>query len=282
METFVKDLKYSFRILLRSPGFTITALAALALGIGANTAIFSVINTVLLRPVHYFGADRVVLFATTSRSGTLGYAASEAKFNVWRWQTKAFEDISAYQTFTVNLTEGDQPEQLSSEQVSVNYFRLAGLVIARGRAFTDDEERPNGDRVAIVSVALWQHRFAGDPNLVGRNISLGGSPYPVIGILARGSSTEQYPLPDVWLPFPIDPHSTSHITAFLVGGRLKPGVTAAAAKAQLQLAAEEFRRKFPVIAANSSFTVQPIRDAVVGDVGVSLWICLGARGCRLL
>src|SRR5258708_40177707 len=138
METFLKDLKYSFRILLRSPGFTITALAALALGIGANTAIFSVINTVLLRPVHYFGADRVVLFAPSSRSGTLGYAGSEGKFDVWRWQTGAFEDSSAYQTFTVNLTEGDQPEQLSSEQVSVNYFRLAGLVIAGCRGFADE------------------------------------------------------------------------------------------------------------------------------------------------
>src|SRR5260370_16972221 len=121
METFVKDLKYSFRILLRSPGFTITALAALALGIGANTAIFSVINTVLLRPVHYFGADRVVLFATTSRSGTLGYAASEAKFNVWRWQTKAFEDISAYHTFTFNLPQPDQPTQLPPAQLTLLY-----------------------------------------------------------------------------------------------------------------------------------------------------------------
>ena len=288
MESFLKDLKYSLRLLRRSPGFTITALAALTLGIGANTAIFSVINTVLLRPVHYPDPDRVVLFATISQPGTPFYPASEAKFNLWRQQTKAFEDVSAYQTMTVSLTEGDHPEQLSSEHVSVNYFRLAGLLIARGRAFTGDEERPNGDRVVILSDALWQRRYAGVPRLVGKTISLGGSPYRVIGILAPGSRTEQDTLPDVWLPLPIDPNSTSHIASFLAAGRLKPGVTPAAAKAQLQLAAEEFRRKFSSLGPNNplrvndGFTIQPIRDAMVGDVGLSLWIFLGAVGCVLL
>src|SRR5260370_31367811 len=281
MESFLKDVKYSFRILLRSPGFTITALAALALGIGANTAIFSVINTVLLRPVHYFDADRVFLFATVAQSGKPAYQASEAKFNIWRQLTNAFEDISAYQTVTINLTEGDQPEHLSLELVTVNYFRLAGLVIARGRAFTDEEERPNGDRVVILNDALWQRRFGGDPKLVGKNIALADNPYRVIGILAPGSRTEQDPLPDLWLPLPIDPNSTSHVTAFLVGGRLKPEVTPAAAKAQLQLAAREFHRRFPMIDANSTFTIQPMLDAIVGEVGLSLWIFLGAAGCGL-
>jgi putative ABC transport system permease protein len=181
------------------------------------------------------------------------------------------------------LTEGDQPEQVSSETATLNYFHLAGLVIARGRVFTGDEELPNGDRVVILSDRLWQRRFAGDPKLLGKAISLDGSQYRVIGILAPGSRTEQDPLPDVWLPLPIDPNSTSHVTSFLAAGRIRSGVTPDAARAQLQLAAEEFRRKFPAIGASNSFTIQPMRDAIVGgDVRSQLWIFLGAVGCVLL
>src|SRR5580700_8637509 len=130
MDAFLKDLKHSFRMFLQSPGFTIAAIAALALGIGANTAIFSVVNAVLLRPVPFPDSDRVVMFMNTFQ-GRMGQGASPTKFNVWRAQTEAFEDVAAYRFGPINLTGVDYPEQIQWAQVSVNYFRLFGYPIAR-------------------------------------------------------------------------------------------------------------------------------------------------------
>src|SRR5580704_6955668 len=176
MDAFLKDLKHSFRMFLQSPGFTIAAVAALALGIGANTAIFSVVNAVLLRPVLFPDSDHVVMFMNTFQ-GRMGGGASPTKFNVWRGQTEAFQDVSAYYYGPVNLTGVDYPEQVHRAQVSVNYFRLFGYPIVRGRAFTPEEDLPNGNKVALISDALWKRHFGSDPAIIGKTISLGGLSY---------------------------------------------------------------------------------------------------------
>src|SRR6202041_2241271 len=161
-EHVMQDLRYSFRILRRSPGFTLTAIAALALGIGATTAIFTLINTVLLQPLSYPEPDRIVQLELSSPRGTAN-TTSIPKFNVWREQKKAFQYVAAYDSSGpgVNLTGGDRPEQLKGIHVSADYFRVFGAPIVLGRAYTAEEDRPGGPAVAVISNGLWRSRFGG-------------------------------------------------------------------------------------------------------------------------
>ncbi|HTS25341.1 MAG TPA: ABC transporter permease [Bryobacteraceae bacterium] len=272
------------RQLLRTPGFTLAALAALTLGIGANTAIFSVIDAVLLKPLTYPDPDRIVQFLVTSPSGISG-GGSATRFNVWRQETEAFQDIAAYEYYSrgVSLGGGAFPEQVRAIHVSAAYFRLLGAPVAVGRAFTADEDRPNGPPVAVIAYGLWQRRFAGDCAIVGQWITLSGSPYRVVGILGPDFNTELDPPPEVWLPFPIAPNSTDHAQYFTTIARLKPGVALAMANAQLQLAAVEFRRKYPnLMGPRDSFTAMPYPEAMVSDVRPSLVVLAAAVSLVLL
>ena len=160
METFWKDLKQAMRLLRQSPGFSITAIAALALGIGANTAIFSVVDTVLLKPLAFPDPERIVVLMNWSPQGS-GPAASVPKYNIWRQQTQALEDVSAYDTGgpALNLSGGDHPEQLKGIHVSYEFFHLFGAQPAIGRTFTAGEDRPRGGHVIVLSNGLWQRRF---------------------------------------------------------------------------------------------------------------------------
>jgi predicted permease len=278
------DTRYALRVLRKTPAFAATALAALALGIGANTAIFSVVNTVLLKPLAYPAAERIVLFFQTTPAGP-NYGASATKFNALRRQTSAFQDISAYEYrgAGLNLTGGAFPEQIRGIRVSAAYFRLLGAPLALGRTFTADEDRPNGPHVAVLSFGLWQRRFAGDPQIAGKAISLSGVPYTVLGIAGPAFNTELDTPPDVWLPFQIDPASTDNAQYFNVVARLKPGVTPGMAAAQLGLAAQEFRRNFPnIMGPRDGFAIQPFQDALVSDVRPSLLVLAAAVGFVLL
>lgn len=273
METFLKDLKHSVRMFLQSPGFTIAAIAVLAIGIGANTAIFSVVNAVLLKPLTYPDPDRIVQFLLTSPQGS-GPGASPTKFNVWREQTSVFQDISAYDFGGpgFNLTGGAYPERVPGIHVTASYFRLFGAQTVLGRTFTAEEDRPNGGNVIVLSYGLWQRRFGGDPQIIGKTISVGGESYVVTGIIGRDFVTD--PPADIWLPFQIDPNSTNQGHYFVAAARLKPGVTLGQANAQLKLAADEFRRKYPGPAMDKldGFAVQPLRDTIISDVRSSLWV----------
>lgn len=213
METFWRDLRHSIRLFVRAPGFTAVALAALAVGIGANTAIFSVVNAVLLRPLPFPDPDRLIYFMNTSPQGS-GPGASPTKFNTWRAQTAVFEDAAAYRFGVVNLTGGDDPEQVPSGQVSVDFFRLFGTPVLQGRTFTAEEDRPNGDHVAVLSYGFWQRRFGGQP-MIGHTISVAGDTDLVVGILGPSWGASQFdPFPDIWTPFQIDPGArTARITS---------------------------------------------------------------------
>src|SRR3954469_16993872 len=184
MERFVQDLRYSLRTLRAQPAFTFAAVAALALGIGATTAVFSVVNAVLLRPFPYPDPDRIVMFMNTSPNGS-GPGASPAKFMHWSAQTDVVQDAAAYRNVTVNFTGGDMPEQLTSGNVSENFFRLWGAKTILGRTFSHDEDLPNGPKVAVLSNGWWTRRFASDPASIGKTISLSGEPYVVIGVVAK-------------------------------------------------------------------------------------------------
>jgi putative ABC transport system permease protein len=295
VESFWQDIRFGMRMLRKSPSFTIIAVLTLALGIGATTAIFSVVNTVLLKSVPYPDPDRIVLLKTTSPSGSglRLYFASDIKFNLLRQQTSVFQDVSGYRYSVLNLTGVDHPEQIQTVQVTGDYFHLFGLPIAQGRIFTEEEERPNGRHVAILSDGIWKRAFGGDPRLVGKTISLGGDTYEVVGIVAPGVQAEA-PDPasagyaiqpiDVWIPFPIDPSSNNQVYYFISATRLKPGVTVQMARAQLQLASEEFHQKFPneVLGPRTGFDVQGMFGALVDDTRLSLLVLVGAVGFMLL
>ncbi|HEV2447122.1 MAG TPA: ABC transporter permease, partial [Candidatus Sulfopaludibacter sp.] len=284
METFVQDLKHSLRLFRQSPGFTAAAVAALTLGIGANTAIFSVVNSVLLKPAPFPDPGRLVMFLNVFPQGS-GSGASPTKFNHWRAQTSVVHDVSAFLIATVNLTGGAAPEQLNSAQVTADYFRLFGATTVLGRTFSQQEDLPNGPKVVVLSNGFWRRRYAADPQIVGKTILLGNEPFEAIGVLSPGFDFRDFgPPPDVWIPFQIDPNSNDQGHYFQAAGRLKPGVTLAQANARMKVAAQDFNRKYAALGPNSklSFGVQPIREALVTNVRTSLVVLTGAVGLVLL
>ncbi len=276
------DLKHAFRMLRQSPGFTATAICALALGIGANTAIFSVVNTVLLKPLAFPDPERIVTLMNASPQGDWP-GASVPKYNAWRRTTQVLEDVSAFDTGGpgLNLGGGDKPEQLKGIHVSYEFFHLFGAQAVVGRTFTAAEDRPRGGNAIVLSNGLWQRRFGGDPGIVGKALTLGGESYTVIGVLAHGFSFD--PSPDVYLPFQADPESTSHAHFFQTAARLRPGVSLSAAQAALKLRGEEFKRRYPgAMGPTNSFTAEPMQQLLVSDVRTALFVLLGAVGCVLL
>jgi putative ABC transport system permease protein len=284
METFLQNLRHGLRSLAKSPGFAAVAILTLALGIGANTAIFSVVNTVLLQPLSYPNPDRLVELELTSPDGNSDIT-SIPKFNVWREQTQVFDSVAAYDPSGpgINVTGGERPEQLKGVRVSVDYFRVFGAPMAIGRTFTQEEDRPGGAAVAVISNGLWHSRFGGGPEIINRTIDLGGEPYTIIGVL--GPTFTSDPKSDIWLPLKPDPSSTDQGHYLRSTARLKPDVTIAQAQAAMKLAAEQFRHKFPsspVLGPRDSFTAIPLRDTVIGDVRFGLLMLFGAVGFVLL
>lgn len=282
MGTFLQDITHSIRMFRKSPGFTITALAALALGIGATTAIFSVVNAILLKPMPVFEPDRFVMLMNTyvSDKGVSGSgpAASPAKFAHWRAQTSVLQDVSAFRTGVMNYTGGEVAEQLRSMQMSADSFKAWGLPILRGRGFSPEDDAPNGPHVTLISQDVWARRFGNDPQILGKTISLSGDPYTVIGVVASNPAALEFgPPTEVYVPFQLDPNTSDQGHYFQVVARLKPGVSLEQAKARLQASAGEYRAKFPnAIGPKDGFTVAAYREAVVGDIRPVLLVLLGA------
>jgi len=288
MNDFLRDVKHSIRMFVKSPGFTFTAVAALALGIGATTAIFSIVNAVLLKPMPVFDPDRFVMLQNTfvSDKGEAGSgpAASPAKFMHWRAQSSVLQDVSAFRTGVMNYTGGEVAEQLRSMQMSADSFKAWGMTILRGRSFTQQEDLPDGPHVALISQDLWQRRFASDPQILGKTISLSGDPYTVIGVMASNPAMLEFGLPtEVYVPFQLDPNTTDQGHYFQAVGRLKPGVSIEQAKARLQASAGEYRARFPnALGPKNGFSVALYREAIVGDIRSVLLVLLGAVTLVLL
>src|SRR6202453_507625 len=185
MGDFRQDLRYALRTLIASPAFTITAIAAIALGIGANTAIFTVVNAVLLKPLTYPEPERIVQFMNTSPQGN-GPGSSPVNFNTWKAQTSVFQDVATYDFGGpgFNLT-GAVPEQVHGIHVSEPYFRLFGAPLLLGRTFTAEEDSPNGGHEVVISYGFWQRKFGGNPKIVGTSVSLSNESYTIIGVLGK-------------------------------------------------------------------------------------------------
>jgi predicted permease len=274
------DVKHALHLFIKSPGFTIAAVSALALGIGANTAIFTVVNAVLLKPLTYPDADRIVQIELAGPNGH-DSAASIPKFHIYQQQASIFKEVAAYDFAGpgFNVT-GDRPEQVHGLHVSEGYFRLFGAPVMLGRTFTKQEDLPNGGHAVVLSYGFWQRRFGGNPNVVGKSLSLGNEPYSIVGVLGKDFLSD--PEADIWVPFQFEPNSTNHGHFFQAAGMLRPGITLAQANAQMKLAFAEFHRLYPPSNPKVGFAVEPLRDAIVGDARKSLLVLLGAVGMVLL
>src|SRR5512132_369455 len=183
METLIQDLRYGTRMLLKQPGFTMVAVIALALGIGANTAIFSVVNAILLRPLNYKDSDRLVEINHNYPKLDLKASVSASGYSFYRDQCDSFESIGAGTSWPVNLTDGGDPERLQGMAATHTFLPMLGIEAAQGRVFSPEEDQPGRNRVVVLSDGLWRRRFAADPNLVGNTIRLNGENYTVIGIM---------------------------------------------------------------------------------------------------
>jgi putative ABC transport system permease protein len=274
------DILLGLRQLRRSPGFTIAAVAALALGIGANTAIFTVVNAILLKPLTYPDPDRMVKFLVPSTE-----IASDLhnipEFHFLHRQTNLFKEVVAFDNAGpgFNLTGGSRPEQVNGIHVTEGYFRVYGAPVAVGRTFTPQEDSLHGGKEVVLSYALWQRRFGGDPAIAGKSISLGNEPYTVVGVIGRDFVGDVEA--DLWLPFQFDPASTDGNVFFFMTGVLQPGVTIAQANAALAALSPEYRREYPKL-WDPHFTVGPLFDSIIGDARNSLLMMLGAVGLVLL
>jgi len=264
---------------VKNPGFTIAVVAALALGIGADTAIFSVVNTVLLKPLSYPEPDRIVQLLCTGTEGE-GACGSATKLHIWQEQTSVFQDVAGYDFGGgMNLT-GTIPEQVHGVHVTEQYFRVFGAKFIQGRGFTQAEDRPNGGNVTVISGGLWKRKFGGDPNIVGKTISLANLPYTVVGVTSPDFDTD--PVADLWVPYQFDPNTHDQAHYFVAAGRMRPGITLSQVQAQLRLAGLEFVRRYPGIDPKQGFDAQLLKDSVVSDIRSSLLVLIGAVSFVLL
>jgi putative ABC transport system permease protein len=278
-----RDLRFAMRSLARTPGFTAIALLVIAAGIGVNTAVFSVVNAVLLKPLTYPDPQSMVEIVTTSDRGSLPLA-SIPEFNLWQQQTSIFEQVAAYDwgAAGVNLTGGEHPEQVLGVHVTSSYFTLFGASVIEGRTFTTAEDSPNGGRVVVLSYGLWQRRFGGNRSIVGSTIQIDGQPWLVTGILGPNFITDTPA--DLWIPYQLDLTSQAMVHNFNVAARLKQGITLTQANAQLAVAAGQFRRMFgnDVLPPHGGFGVVSLQESLIGDSRSSLLMLLGAVGFVLL
>jgi putative ABC transport system permease protein len=275
----MNDLKFAFRQLLKNPGFTVVAVVTLALGIGATTAIFSVINGVLLEPLPYEQSGQLVHLWEMRPNGQPGDVSSGA-FLDWREQSASFEGVSSVRGAAANLTGTAQPERMNGLRVSANFLSIFRERPEVGRVFFPEEERPGGgDKVVVLSHGLWQRRFGGDTNLVGNSIQLDGESHVVVGVL-RPSALATEPRVDFLIPFGWQRHYGANNLRVI--GRLKPGIPPERARAELAAIKQQMQQHYPKYKDNWSVTVVPMHEEVTGAVKPTLLILLGAVGCVLL
>ena len=283
MRDLVQDFRYAARLLLRSPAFTFVAVAALALGIGANTAVFSVVDTLLLRPLPYADADRLaVVWENHVTLNATKNVVAPGNFIHWRELNQSFRELSAASmTFRTTLTGAGDATELRIQLVSGTLFGVLGVRPALGRDFTPQEDAP-GVGVVTISDRLWRQRFGADPSIVNRNIMLNGRPNLVVGVMPRGFSILDKSV-DVWTTIGCSPASRTPSGRWIcVVGRVKDGVSMAQAQADMERVHAELTRRFPAFNTGWTANVVPLREQLTGDVRPALWVMLSAVGFVLL
>src|SRR6185437_2883901 len=282
MQSLRHILPYAIRTWLTSPVFTAIAILTMALGIGANTAIFSVINAVLLRPLPYPNAEQLVkIWETEPQLDNAPVAPAD--FLDWRQQSQSFEQLAAYRSQTFNFTGGQEPERVRGARVSANFFSLLGIQLTLGRSFSEDEDQQGRNQVLVLSDELWRRRFGSNPNIVGTSVLVNDRSYTVIGVTPSGA-TFPTKLAEMWTPNAFNEaekktRRTHYLSAL---GRLRPNVTVAQAQAEMTRIASGLEQQYPASNSKVGVKVIPLKEEVVGNVQPLLLILLVTVICVLL
>ncbi len=288
METVLKDLRYGARMLAKSPGFTLVAVIALGLGIGANTAIFSVVNAVLLRPLPYKDADKLVVVWEKSPKNDQN-VVNPANFMDWREQNNVFTEMAAIVDQNAVMVGDGEPEEIPSQFATTNLFSVLGVDALLGRTFTPDDGKPDQPRVVVLSYGLWQRRFGGDPKIIGRKLNIGRAEATVVGVMPagfkwhikKGSITAK--TAELWAPWVITNEMRTRLGRFMtVAARIKPEVTFDQAKAEMNAIGARLEEQYNDFNANWGINVVLLRTQFTGEIRPALLVLLGAVGFVLL
>ena len=297
MQTLLQDLRYGARMLLKKPGFTLIAVITLALGIGANTAIFSVVDALLLRPLPYQNSERLAIIWTHSPGANVAQDwPSPGQFSAIKSPDSVFEELALAQGSTVILTGQGEPERLGVLRTSSAVFSLLGAQPGLGRVFLPEEDSAGKPLTAILSHSFWQRRFGGDPNVLGQSLTINGAGYTVVGVMPADFSLGYEVMPtvgavgqerDMLLPLPLSPERMNNHgdENYNILARLKPSATIAQAQTELNMAVSRLEEQFPDRYPPSrrfSFSIKPLLEQAVGDVRLALYVLLGAVACVLL
>ncbi|HST53136.1 MAG TPA: ABC transporter permease [Pyrinomonadaceae bacterium] len=290
MNGLLQDLRFGFRMLLKSPGFTAVAVLALALGVAANTAIFSVVNAVLIRPLPYKDPSRLAMVWEYNRTRNQHQNfISPANFIDWKEQSDVFEDAAAYSDWHVNLTGGGEPVEVPIQYATPNLFGVLGVRPILGRDFTADDARPDSPDVVVLSYGLWQRRFGGDTKIVGQSVTLNGTSAEVVGVMPAGfqwfvrkGSLSGKP-PELWSPFGFGEQQRQRRGRYMAAvARLKPGVTVEQAQGEMNQIAARLEEQYPDFNKGWGVEVTPLREQFAGQIRPALWVLLAAVGFLLL
>jgi putative ABC transport system permease protein len=285
MGNLLRDVRYAVRVLAKSPGFTAVAVLALALGIGANTAIFSVVKAVLLSPLPYPEAERLVwIWETNEVNNILQEPASLPNYDDWSKQSRSFEGVAAFDNVPLALTGEGEPERIEGAAVSANFFPVLGVEPTLGRGFLAEENTPGKNRVVVLSRGLWQRRYGSNPKVVGQTLTLNGNPYTVVGVAAEGfKHPDSGPRPEMWVPLAFNLEQAARRGDYLsVVARLKPGAGLEGARAEMGAVASRLAEAYPATNAGWGVTLVPLHERLVGDVRTALWVLTGVVGFLLL
>ena len=283
MDSLLRDLKFSVRSLLKRPALAIIAIVTLAIGIGANSAIFSVVNALLLKPLPFPDPDRIVaLWDKVPSRGIERNEVTVANYLDWRAQNRTFEQLGMYRWWSTNLTGADSPERVQGFQVTPNFLDIVGVKPLLGRGFSGDEDQPGKDAVALLTYSLWQRRFGGDPNIVNKTIETNGVVRTVIGVMPPEFN---YPKgAEIYAPLTITPELARNRSnhGYLGIGRLKPGVSLPGARADLDTIARQLERQYPETNTGRGVVIYPILEDTVRMYSTALWVMMAAVGFVLL
>ena len=284
LQTLVRDLRYAWRMLFKEPGFTAVAVIALALGIGANTAIFSIVNAVLLRPLPYTDPGQLVMVWMDNRPGGIKEDIhSFPNYVDYRDGNTTFAAMAGYMNESLNLTGTGEPERILGASATASFFDVMRVPPLLGRAIAPEENVQGNDRVIMLSHGLWQRRFGGERNIIGREIQVDGANRTVIGVMPPDFRFPEKQT-DFWVPLAIAPDLQTQRQAYwlTIIGRLKPGVTVEQARPEMEAIAKRMETNFPESNTNMGVNLVSLRDQTVGRVRPALYVLLGAVALVLL
>ncbi|HST19532.1 MAG TPA: ABC transporter permease [Blastocatellia bacterium] len=285
METLWQDIRYAVRLLIKRPGFTIVAVLTLALGIGANTAIFTAVDRALLRPLPYKNSDTLVhLWETSPQRDYRDHQASYPDYLDWREQNNAFEEMAGYSGGSVTFTGRGEPEQIQVARVTSSFFPLLGVDAIAGRTFRAEEDTSSTERVVMLSHGLWQRRFGADSQIIGQQVTLNGAGFTVVGVLPQGFHFAKVGAAEMWFPLRPQPFQAQRRNMYWLNviARLKPNVSEQQAYSEMSAIAGRIEEQFPDSHAGIGIKIVPLRDEIVGPVKPLLLVLLGAVAFVLL